>query len=382
MHFISALTPILKDLIAFKSISNTSNVGLIDYLEQNFKGLGFETARIFDNKTKGQQNLLCSIGPKKAQGLMLCGHTDVVPTKGQNWLSDPFSLKEEEDRYIGRGVADMKSFIAATIIALKHLDLAKLQRPLSLLWTYDEETGGHGSLLAAKELKNYLEFLPESAIIGEPTDFYILRKHAGHVTLKLQVTGKGAHSSNPSLGISAIKVLVAILKDIMLLEEELEKEIIDDPHFERPFVTLNIGKIEGGNAVNVVPEHAQALLGFRPLPGSSIKDILERIRAIVKHHGENHRAHVELNVEHIMPAMATRSNTKLENILRPLSKESKQKAAQFGTDGANLNAIGIECLIFGPGSIDVAHKANEWILKSDVDESVKKIMQVIKNYLF
>lgn len=373
---------ILQNLISFKTISGQSNLLMLDYLEHWAKRFGFRCTRIFEKATPDRANLLCEIGPSAPGGLMLSGHTDVVPVAGQKWSSDPFCLKEESDRFIGRGTADMKGFIAATCFALQNLDLKRLKRPLSLLWTYDEETGAHGASLAARKLIKHMAILPEAAIIGEPTSFKILRKHAGHVTVKISVKGKGAHSSDPSLGISAIKALSEILHGIFMLETELRNELIADEHFKRPFVTMNVGVIEGGSAVNIIPDEASAIIGFRPLPQTSIEALMARIRGTAQHYCKTPGAVITVNQELVVPAMVTKANTRLEQTLLPLAKPDAQVAAAFATDAGHLNKLGIECLIFGPGSIDVAHQANEWILKSDLDDGVSKISRVIEEYLF
>src|SRR5688572_28045325 len=168
---------ILKDLVAFKTVSRTSNLAMIEYLEEIFRPLGFSMQRIYDPNDHSRANLLCSIGPQVAGGLMLSGHTDVVPVDGQDWHKDPFQMYEENGRLIGRGTADMKGFIAATCHTLRSFSLNKLTKPLSLLWTYDEEVGGFGSATASPLLKNYLKFLPDCALIGEPTSFNIMRMH-------------------------------------------------------------------------------------------------------------------------------------------------------------------------------------------------------------
>lgn len=373
---------ILSDLISFKTISTTPNLNIIDYLEHLHKPLGFDCVRIFEPKTKDRANLLCRIGPDTPGGLMLSGHTDVVPVKGQNWASDPFCLTKEGDRFVGRGAADMKGFIAATCCALESIDFKRLKKPLSLLWTYDEETGAHGSLVAAKELKKHFEFLPEAAIIGEPTSFNILRKHAGHVTVKISVKGKGAHSSDPASGISSIKALNEVLQGIFALESELKNELIEDEHFKRPFVTMNVGRIEGGSAVNIIPDEAFAEVGFRPLPSTSVEEIMDRIRGAAVYYCKTKGAEITIHKEHSVLALSTMPNTHLESILLPHASVNNQVAAAFATDAGNLNNIGIQCLIFGPGSIDVAHQANEWILQKDIEDAVHKITQVVQSYLF
>lgn len=378
----SASCPIdtLRELISFKSVSRQPNGEIVDYLARKLTLLGFDTVRIDSEDEPKRANLLCSIGPDHEGGLMLSGHMDVVPVTGQNWHSDPFSLTETGNRLIGRGTADMKGFIAATCCALAKVPLNKLTKPLTLLWTFDEEIGCLGSAIAAPLLKKHLTHLPRAAVIGEPTDFNILRMHAGHVTVKLRVKGKGAHSSDPDLGISAIKAINRALGGIFDLEEELKQEKSLSEHFKRPFVTVNVGEIHGGSAVNIVPDEAFAIIGFRPLPHVSVDAIFERILHACKRYQQDDRAIITASIERNSPAMITDAGSELEHILRPLAKPGGSSAAQYSTDGGNLNQSGIECLIFGPGTIDVAHQANEWIDKADLLLASDKIAMIIDRW--
>ncbi len=375
-----SLTSTLSQLISFKTVSRTPNLSLIDYLDDLSKELGFKTVRIPNPEDQNRTNLLCKIGPDCAGGLMLSGHTDVVPSLGQDWHSDPFQLLERDGYFFGRGTTDMKGFIAATYVALSRMDLKKLSKPLSLLWTYDEEIGCRGSFVAAPLLTKYFKHLPEAALIGEPTDFQILRMHSGHVTVKISAKGKGAHSSDPALGISAIKALNQVMSGIFELEQELTLETSLPQFFKRPFVTLNVGEIKGGSAVNIIPDEASASLGFRPLPDSSVESIFERIRARALKSCTVPGAKINVVLEHCSPAMMTKPGTKLENILNAHKKAGDQVSAAFSTDAGNLNQSGIECLIFGPGSIDIAHQANEWVLKADLELAVHKLKSIVEEY--
>ncbi len=375
-----SLASTLSELISFNTISRSPNTSLIDYLDDLFKKLGFDTLRIPNPDDPNRTNLLCRVGPDKEGGLMLSGHTDVVPTTGQDWHTDPFKLHEKEGYYFGRGTTDMKGFIAATYSALRPMNFAKLRKPLSLLWTYDEEIGCRGSFVAAPLLAHHFKHLPEAALIGEPTDFQILRMHSGHVTLKINAKGKGAHSSDPALGISAIKALNQVLDGIFRLEQELTEETSLHQFFKRPFVTLNVGEIKGGSAVNIIPDEAFASIGFRPLPDSSVDAIFERIRARALQSCTVAGAKININLENCSPAMMTRSGTKLESILKPYAKTSDQVAAAFSTDAGNLSHSGIDCLIFGPGSIDIAHQANEWVRKTDLELAASKLENIVDDY--
>lgn len=368
---------ILRDLVAFKTISRLSNEDLILYLEQFLKPLGFDLIRIKCPDEPERYNLLARIGPDVPGGLMLSGHTDVVPVQGQNWQSDPFVLTKQDGRLIGRGATDMKGFIAATLFTLKNFPLKNLTKPLSLLFTYDEEVGCQGSQQAAALLNEYFTHMPTAALIGEPTDFNILRMHAGHVTMKIHAKGKGAHSSDPDLGINAIKAMNKALTNIFLLEEQLKSEKTYVDHFKRPFVTLNVGEIHGGSAVNIIPDEAEILVGFRPMPDTSVDTMVNRIHDAAINAQTDERIKINTTMLKCTPAMVTPAGTKLEQILLPLANTT-QSAAQYATDGGNLRTAGLECLIFGPGSIDVAHQANEWILLEDLLVATKKLEQILR----
>lgn len=369
---------ILRDLIAFKSISGQDNSNIVSYLEAQLKMLGFNSTRIESPSEPKRYNILAEIGPDAPGGLMLSGHLDVVPVTGQNWESDPFVLTQKEDKLFGRGTADMKGFIASSMFALNKIDFKSLKKPLSLLFTYDEEVGCIGSNQISPLLKDHFKYLPSCALIGEPTDFQILRMHSGHVTAKVTFKGKGAHSSDPKLGISAIKGLNEAMRGIFELEEQLKNELVLPQFFSRPFTTLNIGKVSGGSAVNIIPDEAFMVLGFRPLPGTSIDDVFNRIIHASKIYQTDDRVKIEAFIEHISPAMLTHDN-KLSEILKPFSLPGSC-AAQYATDGGNINKSGIECLIFGPGSIDVAHKANEWVKASDIILASEKLVKIIEKW--
>jgi acetylornithine deacetylase len=378
-----ALSPrvFLQDLIAFKSISGSPNTPIIDYLEAWALKLGFRCERIEHPHDPHRANLLCWIGPPQEGGLMLSAHTDVVPVSGQCWESDPFILYEKNDKLYGRGTADMKGFIAAVCCALSSFDFKRLAKPLSILFTYDEEIGCKGSALCAPLLRTILPSMPEAALIGEPTDFAIIRMHAGHLTLKISAKGKGAHSSDPALGVSAIKALHKVMSGLFKLEEDLKNEVSLAEFFARPYVTLNVGIINGGSAVNIIPDEASILIGIRPLPDSSIQKIMGRINQITQAVSKDSGAQIFVVQEDLAPAMITKTNTRLEQILRPYAREHKLKSVAFATDAGNLSQEGIECLIFGPGTINSAHQANEFIEKVALDQASYLISQIIEKYL-
>ena len=365
---------ILQDLISFKTISSTSNQDIVLYLEDLAKKLGFSTYIFKNPQNPLQSNLFCCLGKPGKDALMLCGHLDVVPVNEKDWHSDPFLLTSIDDCYVGRGVVDMKGFIAACFSALHEVNVKKINKSISLLFTYDEENGCHGSLQAISDLSSIINHVPKNVIIGEPTDFSIIRMHKGHITIKIEALGKAFHSSMPDQGVSAIKILHKALAALFKLEEELIKEIVMPDYFARPFVVMNVGLINGGNAINIIPQNAYALVGIRVLPITDTKELLEKITQIIMNNVEQERIKITL-LNEVAP-LYCQSHDYLD-ALKPLSNKSNYEGVDFTTDAGNLAKLGLNCLIFGPGNIKVAHTPNEWIKKNDLQEASDKLCKLI-----
>lgn len=371
----------LKNLVGFNTTFKNGTTEIVRYLEANARHCGFTTFVLPSAQDSNKQNLLCQAGPPGEDGLIISGHMDVVPVESQTWHSDPFILCEKDDIYTGRGTTDMKGFIASCLSAFSSIDISRLQKQLVLLWTYDEEVGCVGSGEAANLLGKYLQKVPTRALIGEPTEFKILRMHAGHTTVKITVKGIGAHSSNPDLGISAIKALNAVINEINALELALKQEVHLPKHFERPYVTMNIGQVGGGSAINIVPDEAWLMLGFRPLPDMKSDALLDRIHAAIAKAALPSGAQILTEIINEAPPMLTKAGTELEQWLLPYANNAPGSAAPFATDGGNLSKLGIEPLIFGPGSIDIAHQANEWVKKADLEQCRSIIQKLVTTFL-
>lgn len=368
---------LLKPLIAFDTVSSRSVMGLATHMASACEKLGFEVELLSDPDDPHKANVLCMAGPQKEGGLILSGHMDVVPTEDQPWHSDPFRLTEREGKLYGRGTADMKGFLACTLAALGRLDLKKLREPLALMWTYDEEVGCRGSHKLVHALQKTPRILPSEALIGEPTDFKILRMHPGHVSIKIVTHGLAAHSSKPDQGASAIKAMARILNTIETLEGELMQERRHEAHLERPFVVMNVGTIRGGQAVNIVPDRCDILLGYRPLPGDEALAVAKRLKERIEALGVREPLEWSMEVLSATPALLTPEGQPLQAILAPHAQSPNTGAAAFATDGGNLAALGIGSLIFGPGSIDVAHKANEYVEASALLRGTDAIEKII-----
>jgi acetylornithine deacetylase len=359
----------LERLVAFDTISNRPVLPLVDYLEEHLSKLGFRTERVGDRP--GKQSLIAAAGPETHDGLTLSGHLDVVPVDGQPWTSDPFRLTERDGRLYGRGAADMKGFIAATLSALESAPLRRLRRGLALVWTCDEEVGCHGSAEVAAWLRTSGRQLPAACLIGEPTGFAVMRMHAGHAQVTVDLHGEAAHSSAPELGVNAIEAAAALILRLADLQRQLREEADPSLPLERPWVALNVAMIRGGSAINLVPDHCRVEIGFRPLPGMPVDDVFRRIQDLLP---AGVRAHAHLGA--VVPSLLTPEGAPLGELLAGFARPGPAAAA-FATDGGNLALAGMTPLVFGPGRIEVAHKADEHIEATDLLHAVEVIGAIV-----
>ena len=369
----------LARLISFPTVSNRPVTALASHLAERAEAAGFQVDLYAKPGEPEKVNVVASIGPEDADGLILSGHMDVVPTEGQPWDSDPFTLTERDGLLYGRGTADMKGFIACCLQACESLDLSTLRKQLVLIWTHDEEVGCQGSALLVEALKKSPRRLPKECLIGEPTDFQIFRMHPGHVSVEIHTFGESAHSSKPDLGASAIKAMHKVLGLCESIEEELKTQRRLEEYLERPWVAFNVGSIQGGKAVNLVPDSCELVLGYRPLPGDDPLEVFRRIEAGIHSLTMPEHTTVEAKVRTLSPALMSPKGLALQKALSSHACTHRVGSASFGTDGGNLASLGVQSLIFGPGSIDVAHKANEYVSREALLRGVEMVTAVIRD---
>ncbi|MFT7520479.1 MAG: acetylornithine deacetylase, partial [Kiritimatiellia bacterium] len=293
----------------------------------------------------------------------------------QPWSTDPFALTDIDGRLYGRGTADMKGFIAATIKALSTLDVTRFDRELLLIWTYDEEVGCLGSAHLVSDLIAADRPVPSACLIGEPTNFQVMRMHSGHHVIEVDIEGTAAHSSRPDLGCNAIVGAAATIRTIEELAKKLASQPRDIPEMSHPIVAVNIGTIQGGSAVNIVPDRCRIQVGFRPLPGMDKQEFALTLDAHLERQTGPWK--ITTALQHGIDSMLTPAGTDLERLLLPHASTPNAGAAGFATDGGNLAKLGTQPLVFGPGSIDVAHKANEYVERSALDRAVQVLRSVI-----
>ena len=367
---------LLSRLVAWPTVSSRPLTELAAHLAHRAEDAGMTVERF--ETAPGKCNVVASAGPAGTDGLVLSGHMDVVPVEGQGWKTNPFQLTESDGRLYGRGTCDMKGFIAAVTDALPVLPLRKLKRELVLIWTHDEEVGCLGSAALAGQLGG--RPLPSLAWIGEPTSLQICRLHPGHFTVDITCTGRPAHSSRPALGLNAIEMVGEVIAVIRKLAADLATERSDLPGLITPWTVVNPGCIHGGSAINIVPERCVLQVGFRPLPGVDSSVLLTRIQQRIapldaRHHAQGGSISVERTQD--TPGLLTRAGTDLESLLRADATTPEVGGVPFATDGGNLARLGTRSLIFGPGSIDVAHRPDEFVPISALQTTRRAVERIV-----
>ena len=354
---------ILGKLIAYPSISTESNLALINDLADRFDSLG---ARCHVFAESGKANLFASIGPDIPGGIMLSGHTDVVPVDGQDWTFAPFRMSEENACLFGRGTCDMKGFVAAAVVMADHYAALPLRRPIHFAFTHDEEVGCLGAQTLIPEMQR-LGLQPDMAIVGEPTEMRVIEGHKGCCEYTTRFSGLAGHGSDPSAGVNAVEYAVRYVTRLMSLREELRARAPSDSRYVPPETTLNIGRIAGGHMHNVIVEKAEVDWEFRPVQRKDFDFVRSTLATYVE---------TELlpAMRAVFPAADITTETMGEVVgLQPLSVNAARDlvagllgangadVVPFGTEAGLFQQMGMDVVVCGPGSIAQAHKADEFI---------------------
>jgi acetylornithine deacetylase len=378
---------LLRRLVAIDSTSARSNVPIAHELASYAEGTA-ASIEYLHAPNEEKANLLIRFGPEGDGGLILSGHMDAVPATETTWESDPFTLTERDDRYVGRGAADMKGFLAVAMNAA--IDAAgtaeSLRKPLYLLFTYDEEVGTLGARQFVQTWDRARP-LPRCCIIGEPTSFRPVRAHKGHLKLRITTTGKSAHSGYPHLGDNAIEKARPVLDALAALRRELEAEPAEHAELfsDAPYVPLNIATIHGGTAVNIVPDRCAIEVGIRLLPGMSSEAMIDRVRRAYRPHTAGHDARQEagespaVQVLSDSPPMLLDKSSDLYQAVLPYAAPGPESVS-FASDAGWLQSLGIDCLLFGPGAIEVAHRPNEFTPKDEFHRAGGILRELIARF--
>jgi acetylornithine deacetylase len=377
---------LINQLLSTPSISCTNqnidqgNKNVIDLLANWFESMGFQCEIQELEHHKDKANLIATLG-KGNNGLVLAGHTDTVPLDEALWHVDPFKATEKDNRFYGLGSCDMKSFFAVIIEALKDIDLNKIQRPLIILATADEET----SMSGAKAIANNAETLglhnARYAVIGEPTNMKPIRMHKGMMMEAIQLTGQAGHSSDPGLGNNALEAMVEVMGELLSWRDELQNKY-NNPLFEIPVPTMNLGHIHGGDNPNRICGSCELQIDIRPLPGMKLSDLRaemqQRLKRVLNNTG------IKLKTVSLTDGFDAMNTDKDSEIVRLAEKMtgSESQIVAFGTEAPYYNSMGIETIVMGPGSINQAHQPDEYIETKMLNPAIDIIQQLITHHCY
>ena len=354
----------LRTLVAFDTVSANSNMALIDWVANRLEDHGIR-ATVQHAQEPGKANLFATIGPADRGGLMLSGHSDVVPVAGQAWSTDPFSLTEREGSLYARGSADMKGFIASVVEAIPRLVAAKLPTPIHIALSYNEETNMGGMRQLAQHLAS-APARPQACIIGEPTSMRVVVANKGAAGYRVRIRGHSVHSSLRDSGVSAVEVAARIITQCGQMQTRMREAARHDG-FEFPHTSIHVGRIQGGTAHNITAKDCEFLLEIRALPGATAAEILTELKlwcatqVLPGMQAVAPDCFIEFDEIFDTPALDERGNTYLAQAITPLCGHSAVGRVSFGTEGGILQGIGIPTIICGPGRIAVAHQPDECV---------------------
>lgn len=361
------LTPLemLAKLVSFDTESAKSNLPLIDFVESYLQSWNVPYIRV-PNAAGDKAAIYATIGPQDRGGIVLSGHTDVVPVKGQSWTSDPFTLRVENGRAYGRGAVDMKAFDALALALIPEFQAAGLKTPIHIMLSYDEETTCLGVVDTIRRLGHDLP-LPKAVIVGEPTELEVVDAHKSVVTFTTTVHGSEAHSSKPYLGASAVMAAAELVAELNRIGDEMMERGDPSGRFDPPYTTVHVGMISGGTARNIMAKNCMFHWEFRGLPSLDPREVPDRLdrfgREVVlkrlNRFGEFGRIETLLEAE--VPGLAPEPGSAAETLALRLAGRNRTQTVPFGTEAGHYQAAQIPTVVCGPGSINQAHQPDEYI---------------------
>ena len=371
---------ILSTLIGFSTTFEDSNLDLIDWIRQELHSQGIE-ARLIHDADKRKANLFATIGPPTADGIILSGHTDVVPVGTQIWSTDPFKASLRGDRIYGRGACDMKGFIACVLAHIPRWKDLPLQRPLHLAFTYDEEVGCIGVQRLLAELET-TKFRAAACIVGEPTGMEYVVAHKGRLCGTCTVSGKAVHSSQVPSGINAIEFAARLIVYIQQLAQQESQTGLRDGGFDVPFSTMATTMINGGIATNTVPNHCGFTFDYRHLPSVDPSRVLAQAMAfkdqlIEEMRRVDPRANIDLLTEVTSHAFISELADPLATLLQGLAASPRSRKAAFSTEAGYFEKARIPTVVCGPGGVEQAHRADEYIAVSELDNCSRFLSELM-----
>jgi len=364
-------TELLARLVSFDTTSHKSNLQLIRFVEDYLLQHGV-VSQIVPTADGEKASLYATVGPASVPGIALSGHTDVVPVDGQHWTSDPFIVAERDGKLYGRGTADMKGFLACALAAVPDYRKRQLAVPIHLAFSYDEEIGCLGVRPMIAEFGGRL-VKPRMVLVGEPTSMSVVDSHKGPVRWHVEIKGRAAHSSMAPLGVNAIAVAGKLLRELSEIEHELKLRP-QDARFDPPYATLQVTRIEGGTATNIVPASCRMDFDVRAIPGVDVSAIDQRIHAFAANVclPEMRRiapeSAIDIAIANQVPPFSAGSSSEVVALALNLAGQNETHAVSYATEAGLFQVAGSPAVVIGPGDIAQAHTADEWIAKDQIDK--------------
>jgi acetylornithine deacetylase len=362
---------LLARLIAFPTVSRDSNLALIDFVRDYLEGLGL-SCELDYNAERSKANLHARLGPAGAGGVMLSGHSDVVPVDGQAWSVPAFELTERDGRLYGRGTADMKGFIACVLAAVPRFLKQPLRRPLHIAISYDEEVGCLGVRSLVEQLRASPE-RPAICLIGEPTEMRPVLGHKGKLAMRCQVHGAACHSAYAPQGVNAIEYAARLIGKLGEIGAQLAAPARHDARFDPPYSTVQTGLIQGGRALNIVPAECRFDFEVRALPADDPQQVARDLRdyaeteLLPQMRAVSAASAIEFQALSAYPGLATDPQGEAAELLALLSGSRDFSTVAFGTEGGLFDEAGIATVICGPGSMEQGHKPDEFVSLQQLD---------------
>ncbi len=364
----------LPSVSSIDPVHDQSNRKVIDVLANCFDMLGFKCEIMPVSEHPEKCNLIAKSGEGDG-GLVLSGHTDTVPYDLNGWDTDPFTLTKKNDCYYGLGTADMKSFFPIILETLERLAETKFNKPITVVATADEESSMSGARLIQENNKVSGRY----CIIGEPTGLKPIHTHKGIIIEEIQIEGRSGHSSDPTLGNSALEGMHDVISALREWRDELQSKFINED-FQIPVPTMNFGRIHGGDSPNRICASCELSLDLRMLPGMNLEDLNKKLRNKVKNTLAGSGLNVEFNAMFDgIPPMQTPRNSEIITLSEELTRHTSESVA-FGTEGPFYNDMGIETVILGPGDIDVAHQPNEYLQIERIEPMINILSKMLIHF--
>lgn len=368
----------IERLVSIPTVSRDSNLELIDFVEDYLQAHGVTATRV-NNADGSKANLFATVGPMVAGGVVLSGHTDVVPIDDQDWSSNPFQVVEKAGRLYGRGTCDMKSFYAIALALLP--EMKRLKRPIHFALSYDEEVGCLGAPALIDALTRAVPE-PEAVIVGEPTMMQVVGAHKSIFYFETRVTGREAHSSQPHRGVSAVMVAARL---IAWIHERQRRCAAEAPAsaFEPHHTSLHCGVIRGGTAHNIMAHHCEFVTDIRCIPGEEARDYLREIEAFAREvlepemHAIDAKTGIEFHILADVPAFDAGDNAAAVALAQRLTGQNARESVSYGAEAGQFQQAGLQVVMCGPGSIDQAHQPDEFISLSQVEAGTAFMRRLI-----